>query len=106
MWAGCAPNFRRELRSNNSRPQILSAIGLLSLELQSMGCHMNGFLDLAERQVPAPAKARSMTPKHAAARSGVEREWSERDHQLRAWTQWRLESPGTLPGGPDGPTPP
>jgi hypothetical protein len=63
---------------------------------------MNGFLDLAERQVPAPVKARSMTPKHAEARSGIEREWSERDHQLRAWNQWRRERLGALLGGPHG----
>jgi len=63
---------------------------------------MNGFLDLAERQVPAPAKARSMTPKHAAARSGIEREWSERDHQLRAWKQWRRERLETLLAGRHG----
>ena len=63
---------------------------------------MNGFLDLAERQVPAPAKARRMTPKHAAARSGIEREWSERDHQLRAWNQWRRERLETILAGPHG----
>src|ERR1700736_532568 len=93
MWAGCAPNLPQGVYGPTIHVRkSWRPIGLLSLELQSMGCHMNGFLDLAVGQSFLWDKARPrMSTKDAASRSDIEKGRSERDHQLRAWKQWRRE---------------
>jgi hypothetical protein len=59
---------------------------------------MNAFLDLAERQVPAPAKARRRAAETRRARA-QERALAERDAQFRHWQrEYRKELDAALVG--------
>ena len=62
---------------------------------------MNAFIELAARQMSAPAKAyQRAAEKRAATRE--EKALAERDATFRAWRLWRRERLDTLLNGPRG----
>jgi hypothetical protein len=64
---------------------------------------MNAFLDVAERQISAPVKARRRAvEKRTARKDAMEKALDERDTQLRAWCAWRRERVDALLSGPHG----
>lgn|SRR5262249_11120393 len=62
---------------------------------------MNAFLDLAERQIPAPVKARRRAAERRAA-TREERALAERDSMFCTWKNWRRERLDELLKGPYG----
>ena len=63
---------------------------------------MNAFLDLAERQIPAPVKARRRAAETRRARA-QEKALAERDAQLRHWEHEHREQLAMALAGPHGP---
>lgn len=64
-----------------------------------------GFLDLADRQIAAPRKARMRaTEKRAARKTAAETALRERDQQVRAWRRWHREQRDEAIAGPHGRT--
>ena len=63
---------------------------------------MNAFLELAERQISAPAKARQRAVEKRAMRKAEQKALAERDCMFRAWTHWRREQLDAALAGPHG----
>jgi hypothetical protein len=59
---------------------------------------MNAFLDLAEKQISAPRKARM----RAAAKRALEKALRERDRMFSQWKKWHHEQTELLVAGPHG----
>ncbi len=62
---------------------------------------MNVFTDFAERQAPAPVKARQRAVEKRRAKA-AERALRERDDLLRIWKRWRRERDDAWLAGPYG----
>ena len=61
----------------------------------------NPFLDFAEKQTPAPVKARQRATEKRRAKV-EQKALTERDNLLRLWKQWRHERVEALLAGPHG----
>jgi hypothetical protein len=63
----------------------------------------DAFLELSERQIAAPRKARMRAvEKRAASKTAAEKALDARNTQARAWYAWRRERRDALLSGPHG----
>ena len=63
---------------------------------------MNPFLELAERQISAPVKARQRAAEKRAMRTAEQKAIAKRDCMFQAWKHWRREQLDAALGGPHG----
>lgn len=63
---------------------------------------MNAFLELADRQISAPVKARQRAAEKRAMHKAEQKALAERDCMFRAWKRWRREQLDAARAGPHG----
>jgi hypothetical protein len=81
-------------RSGNHQPNFVGAVTVTSDVQRS-----NAFLDFADKQTPAPVKARMRAAEKRAA-TAAEKKLAEREQTHRLWKEYRAERIGELLKGP------